>query len=380
MKKYIALGVGLLPVLVWGLTDGEASQKNLDSVFIGTFVATWKDKSNAGCGERNLGTFQDTVLKFGPKRDATGAQNSYYVSLTSPESKAVRISLVSSVSTNDEKKAGWDVGFKKGTDGYSITGNLVNEGVGDNSIKGTFDDKDTGWCGIRMANWNWNAGKNTTYQGFIKPGDADFKISGESLDKDTQRTISYEVKFTGKWLDSSAKLKTDKDEPTWEGLEEDKSSPTGGTAAATKDTTESATGNAKAANGDGKQKPPETPQGAGTQAVKSHEQIIEESKAAMAKGHVVGIAVGALFGAVIAGIGIFMLLARRREKQKAQVYPELAYIYAPSPEPSVQSGSSESGSYHYDGTYKSGSLRSEYGMREVMAKEAATGQARWKAF
>lgn len=32
MKKYIALGAGLLPVLVLGLTDGEALEKNLDSV------------------------------------------------------------------------------------------------------------------------------------------------------------------------------------------------------------------------------------------------------------------------------------------------------------------------------------------------------------
>lgn len=32
MKKYIALGVGLLPALVLGLTDGEALEKNLDSV------------------------------------------------------------------------------------------------------------------------------------------------------------------------------------------------------------------------------------------------------------------------------------------------------------------------------------------------------------
>ena len=290
----------------------------------------------------------------------------------------MRVSLVSSVTTNDQKQAGWDVGFEKGTNGYSVTGTLVNEGVGENNIQGTFDKNDTGWCGFRIPNWDWNAAKGTKYEGFIKPGNADFNISGESLDKDTQRTISYEVKFTGEWLDLSAKLKTDRSEPAWEAPGEDNSSIASGAAPATKDANNEA--NAKSTKGDGRQNSPqETSRAAGSQGVKSHEQIIEESKAAMAKGHVVGIAVGALFGATIAGIGMFIFFARRRKKQKAQVYPELAYIYAPSPEPSVQSGSSESGSYRYDRTYKGRSPESGYERREVPANEVVTGQTHWNA-
>ena len=289
---------------------------------------------------------------------------------------------MSSVTTNDEKQAGWDVGFNKGTDGYSVTGTLVNEGVGNNNIKGTFDESDTGWCGFRIPNWSWNATKGTKYEGFIKPGNANFNISGESLDKRTQRTISYEVKFTGEWLDSSAKLKTDNPEPTWEAPGGDKSSTANGTATTTKDVnTKVPTAGAKSTEGGGKQKSSqETPRVTDAGAVKSHEQIIEESKAAMAKGHVVGIAVGALFGATMAGIGMFMFFARRRKKQKAQVFPELAYIYAPSPEASVQSGSSESGSYRYDTTYRSGSPGGKYEMREVPANEVAIGQAQSNAF
>jgi len=282
---------------------------------------------------------------------------------------------VSSVTTNDEKQAGWDVGFKKGTDGYSVTGTLVNEGVGDNNIKGTFDQSDTGWCGFRIPNWSWKAAKGTKYEGFIKPGDASFNISGESLDKDTRRTISYEVEFTGEWLDSSAKLKTDKPEPSWEAPGGDKSSTASGTATTTKDTnTKAPTASAKSTEGGGKQKPSqEIPRVTGAGSVKPHEQIIEESEASMAKGRVVGIAVGALFGATMAGIGIFMFFARRRKKQKAQVFPELAYIYAPSPEPGAQS---ESGSYRYDRTYRSGSPGGKYETREVSANEVAIGLAR----
>lgn len=353
------LDLTLFATLTLAILDTEAASQHIDSVYVGKLSAAWIDAEHArgtGCGERLLGGLDNTNLTFGPVHDdTTDHSNPYFISLISPQTENLTVSMQSSISSRNLGATWWTVGVELDDNGgeYILTGSLKNtKNLSNNKFSGNFGGSGS-WCGIKKNGFEWEYQvSNTTFTGTItQDGGAEFEIEGTVLDEDTGRIIAYAIQFHGKWDSGTAKLNFSSKNPTWleAGTGENDSVTGARTSGILVDTGPTPTGTVVENDGD----------------------FMDDISKKLGLGGIVGVISGGvlLFG-LIGGVLFCAVIQRRRHREARKVYPEVAYIYTPSPEPDGE----------YLGSYRS---NSELDMREVLVNDHSlpvTNQHQWRQF
>ncbi|KAI5840436.1 hypothetical protein DFP73DRAFT_558524 [Morchella snyderi] len=352
------LSLSFLTSLTLALLDTEAASKKTDSVYIGKLSAAWIDADHTeGCGERLLGVLDNTNLTFGPVHDnTTDHSNPYFISLASPQTENLTVTMQSSISSETLGATWWSVAAELDDDEeYKITGILENtKNLSRNKFSGNFGSGGS-WCGIKKSDFEWEyQASNTTFSGTVtENGDVEFEIEGSMVDGDTGRTIAYTIQFHGKWDSGTAKLEFSSKNPTWPkaGTGGNDSSTAAKTSGILVDTGPTPTGTTEKDDND--------------------MDFLDNISKKLGLGGVVGVISGGVILLGIVGALIFCAVNRRkRHREAGRVYPEVAYIYTPSPD---LDGS-------YPGSYRS---NSELDMREVLVNDYSlpvTNQHQWRQF
>ncbi|KAH8147562.1 uncharacterized protein LAJ45_08389 [Morchella importuna] len=328
------LSLSFFASLTLALLDTEAASQKIDSVYVGKLSAAWIDADHTeGCGERLLGVLDNTNLTFGPVHDnTTDHSNPYFISLASPQTENLTVTMQSSISSENLGAAWWSVAAELDDDDeeYKITGTLKNtKNLSNNKFSGNFGS------------------------GGLEDGDIEFEIEGSMVDGDTGRTIAYTIQFHGKWDSGTAKLNFSSNNPTWPkaGTGESDTTTAAKTSGILVDTGPTPTGSAEKDDDD--------------------KNFMDDISKKLGLGGVVGVISGGVILLGIVGALIFCAVNRRkRHREAGRVYPEVAYIYTPSPD---LDGS-------YPGSYRS---NSELDMREVLVNDYSlpvTNQHQWRQF
>lgn len=328
---------------------------------VGTLSAAWIDADHGGCGERLLGLLDNSTLTFGPTHDPADT-NPYFIALASAQTSNLAVSMQSSISSQQLVQTWWDVNarLESGEGDYSVSGTLKNDTSFDkNSFSGSFGKAASGWCGLDKQTFIWKYQVDTsTFSGTISPTEAVFSIDGSMLDEDTNRLISYVIQFHGKWNSQSAKLSLDKPIPTW---------PDPGNSTAAEQPQSSSIFL------DGRPMPT-----IDLGAAKDGPDDIKKRKIGL--GGIIGITAAAVFVTGFITIAVFCIFRRWKQRQlDGKVYPKIAYIYTPSPNPSL--GSSEGYSKvlaHYNSQ-----TSPDLEVREVLVNDHSlpvTNQHQWREF
>lgn len=330
--------------------------------------AAWIDANHEGCGERLLGVLDDTTLTIGPVHNAPTDSNPYFISLISPETKSFTVSMQSSISSKALNTTWWDVDADAGEDSteYAISGKLANDkDLQDNSFKGEFGKNDLSWCGVTRNEFDWKHRVDTSkFKGTVTPSNAEFTVEGSMKDKETGRIISYAIQFHGKWDARSAKLELNNPIPTWPKPGSNDRTSTEGSATPSGiliDTNAAPTTNSGRSQDDD-----------------DDDDIGSTRKIGL--GAIAAITAGLVFLIGLIGMAIFCVRTRRKRKENERVYPEVAYIYTPSPDPSLDSEVGYSKILaNYTSTYRGSDLQ----MREVLVNDHSlpvTNQHQWRQF
>lgn len=243
------------------------------------------------------------------------------------ETSGLAVSMQSSISSRQLVKVWWEVQAELEQSGgyYSVSGTLRNDTyLEKNSFSGSFVGKDSDRCGTTTQGFIWKPEVNTsTFSGRVSSTQAILSIDGSMLDENTSRLISYVIQFRGKWDSRSAELSQDKPTPTW---------PKPGNPDAPVEQPQASSILVDTS--------PTTPTGSSEIAYGAGKRIDGPAKGVERKvgvGGIVGIAVALVFVLGLVIMAIFFIIQRRKRQQDEKVYPEIAYIYTPSPEPLVDS-------------------------------------------
>lgn len=241
----------------------------------------------------------------------------------------------------------------KGPD-YELSGSL-QQANGTQTVRGNVIAKmlssgDLVRCGVEMEDFSWTlpgAGQTSIlFSGWVDDeqaiiqGTVMYPIPGRNLN------IEYTFTFSGRWNPDSAKLSMQEDEPTWELASRavsmaEKATVTakGSVVTITPSPTStfypraSFTGLSVVDYG-----PPPTPTPQSDSDPSKSDSEEPSSGPSVSRGTVIGITIGAVAGTALLG-GLIYFSVRRWHKRRNQVYPEVAWIYAPSPAPSSSSAS-----------------------------------------
>ncbi|KAL7273922.1 hypothetical protein RUND412_003195 [Rhizina undulata] len=327
---FLSLYVLLLPFSAADYSNPGAQ----NSIYNGYLTAVWT-KENCRIEYNSIGGY---VLTFGPYQ-GTMNRDPYYLSLLTSENTNFSASMETSDFSDGLQRKWWNVSAYLESAGYIINGSLVDTEDIDKShnyFNGTSNNTGSDTCEDGTVDFLWYHHKNQAlFRGNINSSDVDITMSGAFFNgTDSSTRINYAFRFVGSWVKDSAVLNMKEEQPTW----------TNSTIWLKTDTNKSPT--------------------IGTSTWSS-----QNDSRRLGQGAVAGITVGAVCFVIIAcAIGSWWFTNRQNRKEEVQVYPQLAYLYTPSPSPVPSHDTHERGQ-----EYSSSSLahcRTAYGPAEQQDLES----------
>ncbi|KAI5777212.1 hypothetical protein EDC01DRAFT_760195, partial [Geopyxis carbonaria] len=337
MMMALTMALWTAAVVAANIPDADAEDQRLGSVYIGTLTASWTDGAHDGCTE--TATVADAQLTFGPPRISgagAGSGSGYFLSLLAA-SDSFTAALTSSVTPDAAAKdahAWWTLAAKRldGAAGYTLSGTLAKASAPlANQISGTAASPAA--CGLPADGafaWGF-APRDAAFSGTATANAARLAANGSYTSADRKHRISYSFAFAGTWDGDSAALDTDAAAPAWSNPSRTTTAPTT-TPTTTGLQTDTATTPSFVFTGT-------LPMATVTSAPASPSTSAAPTPAPskLGRGGIAGITVGAVSALVaVAAIAWWAYSRYQARREENQVYPELAYLYTPSPGPYSQ--------------------------------------------
>ena len=317
-----------------------------------------------------LDTIEGAVTRVGPAR-VSGQP--YYIDLSTPKKSlsTTIFSFRSGETALGDETNWWKVAAKELSApdvGYALSGKLKSEDIGSehNIFSGSLPEDNRKSCGLQRAQgmFYWNLVEDhTSFIGTLSPSTIELKGEGLYKSSDDNLAVKYTFSFTGVWDSDSAKLNAKGKTPSWPNGDSEEEV-TQATVTTTKPPITKTEGALTTAGpewtgfegefSEGNTIPTSLPEDTTNKpATASEPEDSSSAKTTTSRGLVAGVTVGAVSGLVL--LGSLAFWARRRWiARNNQVYPELAWLYTPSPGPYSEPATSAMGYHPTDTEYTPG--------------------------